>query len=101
FKRQPPAIDLRMVLTVVKIVNESRAQRRRDQENRLQGAADAEARRPGDGAVPRYHSSRRACGRQSSLESDRNRIHESEFAIGPLLLELSAETKALSAGRHQ
>jgi two-component system phosphate regulon sensor histidine kinase PhoR len=37
----------------------------------------------------------------SSLESDRNAMHESEFAIVPLLLELSADAKALSSGRHQ
>ncbi len=37
----------------------------------------------------------------SSLEGDRNPMHQSEFAIVPLLLEISAQTKALSSGRHQ
>jgi two-component system phosphate regulon sensor histidine kinase PhoR len=37
----------------------------------------------------------------SSLEGDRNPMHETEFAIVPLLLEISAEAKALSSGRHQ
>ena len=37
----------------------------------------------------------------SSLEGDRNPMHESEFAIVPLLLEISAQAKALSSGRHQ
>ncbi|TMG80618.1 MAG: hypothetical protein E6H74_14425 [Betaproteobacteria bacterium] len=37
----------------------------------------------------------------SSLEGDRNPMHEGEFAIVPLLLEISAQAKALSSGRHQ
>jgi two-component system, OmpR family, phosphate regulon sensor histidine kinase PhoR len=37
----------------------------------------------------------------SSLESDQSPMHESEFAIVPMLLEVSADAKALSAGRHE
>ena len=36
-KRQPTAIDLRMILTVTKIVNDLERDRRRDQEDRVQG----------------------------------------------------------------
>jgi two-component system phosphate regulon sensor histidine kinase PhoR len=37
----------------------------------------------------------------SSLESDQSPIDESVFAIVPMLLEVSADAKALSAGRHE
>jgi len=37
----------------------------------------------------------------SSLESEHSVLHESEFAIVPLLLEISADAKALSSGRHE
>jgi len=37
----------------------------------------------------------------SALESEQNVAGEAEFAIVPLLLELSADAKALSAGRHE
>jgi two-component system phosphate regulon sensor histidine kinase PhoR len=37
----------------------------------------------------------------SSLESEQNAPTETEFAIVPLLLELSSDAKALSAGRHE
>lgn len=37
----------------------------------------------------------------STLESDQNPVHETAFAIVPLLLELSAEAKALSRGKHE
>ncbi len=36
----------------------------------------------------------------SALESEQNPVAESEFAIVPLLLEVSADAKALSGGRH-
>jgi two-component system, OmpR family, phosphate regulon sensor histidine kinase PhoR len=37
----------------------------------------------------------------SSLESEQNVVGETEFAIVPLLLELSSDAKALSGGRHE
>jgi two-component system phosphate regulon sensor histidine kinase PhoR len=37
----------------------------------------------------------------STLESEHSLLQEIEFAIVPLLLELSADAKALSAGRHE
>jgi len=37
----------------------------------------------------------------SSLESEQNIIAETEFAVVPLLLELSSDAKALSAGRQE
>ena len=37
----------------------------------------------------------------SSLESEQNIVAETEFAIVPLLLELSSDAKALSAGRQE
>jgi two-component system phosphate regulon sensor histidine kinase PhoR len=37
----------------------------------------------------------------STLESDESPLRETEFAIVPLLLALSADAKALSAGRHE
>jgi two-component system, OmpR family, phosphate regulon sensor histidine kinase PhoR len=37
----------------------------------------------------------------SALESEQNVAGEAEFAIVPLLLELSADAKALSGGRHE
>jgi two-component system phosphate regulon sensor histidine kinase PhoR len=37
----------------------------------------------------------------SALESEQNVAGETEFAIVPLLLELSADAKALSAGGHE
>jgi two-component system phosphate regulon sensor histidine kinase PhoR len=37
----------------------------------------------------------------SALESDENPVSEAPFAVMPLLLELSADAKALSGGRHQ
>ena len=37
----------------------------------------------------------------STLESDQRPMHETEFAIVPMLLEVSADAKALSAGRHE
>ena len=37
----------------------------------------------------------------STLESEHSSLQESEFAIGPLLAEILAEAKALSAGRHE
>jgi two-component system phosphate regulon sensor histidine kinase PhoR len=37
----------------------------------------------------------------STLESDESPLRETEFAIVPLLLALSANAKALSAGRHE
>ena len=37
----------------------------------------------------------------SSLESEQNAPTETEFAIVPLLLELSSDAKALSGGRHE
>jgi two-component system, OmpR family, phosphate regulon sensor histidine kinase PhoR len=37
----------------------------------------------------------------SSLESEHSVLQESEFAIVPLLLEVSADAKALSSGRHE
>jgi two-component system phosphate regulon sensor histidine kinase PhoR len=37
----------------------------------------------------------------SSLESEQNPVAESEFAIVPLLLEVSADAKVLSARRHE
>jgi two-component system phosphate regulon sensor histidine kinase PhoR len=37
----------------------------------------------------------------SSLESEASVLHEGEFAIVPLLLEVSADAKALSSGRHE
>jgi two-component system phosphate regulon sensor histidine kinase PhoR len=37
----------------------------------------------------------------SALESEHSALHETEFAVVPLLLELSSDAKALSAGRHQ
>ena len=55
-KRQPTAIDLRMVLTVVKIVNELERARRRDQEDRVQGAADAAPRAAVERALSRDHA---------------------------------------------
>jgi two-component system phosphate regulon sensor histidine kinase PhoR len=36
----------------------------------------------------------------SALESDENPVAEAPFAVMPLLLELSADAKALSGGRH-
>ncbi|HVN35499.1 MAG TPA: phosphate regulon sensor histidine kinase PhoR [Casimicrobiaceae bacterium] len=36
----------------------------------------------------------------STLESDQNALAEAEFDVVPLLLEVSADAKALSAGRH-
>ena len=36
----------------------------------------------------------------SALESDQNGLTESEFDVVPLLLQISADAKALSAGRH-
>jgi two-component system phosphate regulon sensor histidine kinase PhoR len=36
----------------------------------------------------------------SALESEQNAVAESDFAIVPLLLEVSADAKALSKGRH-
>jgi two-component system phosphate regulon sensor histidine kinase PhoR len=36
----------------------------------------------------------------SALESEQNPVAESEFAIVPLLLEVSGDAKALSGGRH-
>jgi len=36
----------------------------------------------------------------SALESEQNPLHETAFAIVPLLLELSADAKALSQGQH-
>ena len=36
----------------------------------------------------------------SALESDQNALAEAEFDVVPLLLEVSADAKALSAGRH-
>ena len=36
----------------------------------------------------------------SALESDQNALAEAEFDIVPLLLQVSADAKALSAGRH-
>ena len=37
----------------------------------------------------------------SALESEQSPVQESEFAIGPMLAEVLAEAKALSAGRHE
>jgi two-component system phosphate regulon sensor histidine kinase PhoR len=37
----------------------------------------------------------------SALESEHSVLHEAEFAIVPLLLELSSDAKGLSAGRHE
>jgi two-component system phosphate regulon sensor histidine kinase PhoR len=37
----------------------------------------------------------------SALESEQNVAGEAEFAIVPLLLELSADAKALSGGKHE
>jgi two-component system phosphate regulon sensor histidine kinase PhoR len=37
----------------------------------------------------------------SSLESEHSVLQEAEFAIVPLLLQVSADAKALSAGRHE
>jgi len=37
----------------------------------------------------------------SALESEHGALHESEFAIVPLLLEISSDAKALSGGRHE
>jgi two-component system phosphate regulon sensor histidine kinase PhoR len=37
----------------------------------------------------------------SALESEHSVLQETEFAIVPLLLEVSADAKALSAGRHE
>jgi two-component system phosphate regulon sensor histidine kinase PhoR len=37
----------------------------------------------------------------STLESEESPLRETEFAIVPLLLALSADAKALSAGRHE
>ena len=37
----------------------------------------------------------------SALESDQNPMHEVAFATVPLLLELSAQAKALSGGKHE
>ena len=37
----------------------------------------------------------------SALESEESPLRETEFAIVPLLLALSADAKALSAGRHE
>jgi two-component system phosphate regulon sensor histidine kinase PhoR len=37
----------------------------------------------------------------SALESDQSPVHESEFAVVPLLLAVSSDAKALSAGRHE
>jgi two-component system phosphate regulon sensor histidine kinase PhoR len=37
----------------------------------------------------------------SALESEHGLLQESEFAIAPLLAEITAEAKALSAGRHE
>jgi two-component system phosphate regulon sensor histidine kinase PhoR len=37
----------------------------------------------------------------SALESEHSTIHEAEFAIVPLLLQVSADAKALSAERHE
>jgi two-component system phosphate regulon sensor histidine kinase PhoR len=37
----------------------------------------------------------------SALESEHSVIQEAEFAIVPLLLQVSADAKALSAGRHE
>jgi len=37
----------------------------------------------------------------SALESEHSALQEAEFAVVPLLLELSSDAKALSAGRHQ
>ena len=37
----------------------------------------------------------------SVLESEHSALHESEFAIGPLLADVLAEAKALSSGRHE
>ena len=37
----------------------------------------------------------------SSLESEHSVLQENEFAIVPLLLELSSDAKALSSGRHE
>jgi two-component system phosphate regulon sensor histidine kinase PhoR len=37
----------------------------------------------------------------SALESEHSALQETEFAIVPLLLELSSDAKALSAGRHE
>ena len=36
----------------------------------------------------------------SSLESEHNPVQDTEFAVGPLLLELSADAKALSHSEH-
>lgn len=36
----------------------------------------------------------------SALESDQNELQETRFAVVPLILELSSDAKALSAGRH-
>ena len=37
----------------------------------------------------------------SALESEHSALQESEFAVVPLLLQVSADAKALSGGRHQ
>jgi len=37
----------------------------------------------------------------SALESDQRPVHDTEFAIVPLLLEISSDAKALSGGRHE
>ena len=37
----------------------------------------------------------------SALESEQSPAHESEFAVVPLLLAVSADAKALSAGKHE
>jgi two-component system phosphate regulon sensor histidine kinase PhoR len=37
----------------------------------------------------------------SALESEHSVLQESEFAIVPMLLQISADAKALSAGRHE
>jgi len=37
----------------------------------------------------------------SALESEHSALQETEFAIVPLLLQVSADAKALSAGRHE
>jgi len=37
----------------------------------------------------------------SALESEHSALQEAEFAIVPLLLQVSADAKALSAGRHE
>ena len=63
-RRQPAAIDLRMILTVTKIVNDLERDRRRDQEDRLQGGAGGANQRL---AQVRYFDVARAAERAKEM----------------------------------